>query len=69
MSRLVRNSNSLRIEHISSMRNAWRMISEKGLVAEVMVRGWMEYRFVMQDHKDPRAFTIVERYAHESSQK
>lgn len=23
----------------------------------------------MQDHKDPRAFTIVERYAHESSQK
>lgn len=26
-------------------------------------------RFVMQDHKDPRAFTIVERYAHESSQK
>ncbi|KAK4503545.1 hypothetical protein PRZ48_004460 [Zasmidium cellare] len=27
--------------------------------------GW----FVMQDHKDPRAFTIVERYAHESSQK
>ncbi|KAF2215682.1 hypothetical protein CERZMDRAFT_120026 [Cercospora zeae-maydis SCOH1-5] len=27
--------------------------------------GW----FVMQDHKDPQAFTIVERYAHESSQK
>ncbi|CAK3944103.1 Hypothetical predicted protein [Lecanosticta acicola] len=27
--------------------------------------GW----FVMQDHQDPRAFTIVERYAHESSQK
>ncbi|THW03231.1 hypothetical protein D6D26_03661 [Aureobasidium pullulans] len=27
--------------------------------------GW----FVMQDTKDPRAFTIVERYAHESSQK
>lgn len=26
-------------------------------------------RLVMQDHKDPRAFTIVERYAHESSQK
>lgn len=23
----------------------------------------------MQDHKDPQAFTIVERYAHESSQK
>lgn len=22
--------------------------------------------FVMQDHKDPRAFTIVERYEHES---
>lgn len=27
--------------------------------------GW----FVMQDHIDPRSFTIVERYAHESSQK
>ncbi|KEQ90840.1 hypothetical protein AUEXF2481DRAFT_53615, partial [Aureobasidium subglaciale EXF-2481] len=27
--------------------------------------GW----FVMQDTKDPRAFTIVERYEHESSQK
>ncbi|GAB7364734.1 hypothetical protein MBLNU230_g5533t1 [Neophaeotheca triangularis] len=27
--------------------------------------GW----FVMQDTKDPRAFTIVERYLHESSQK
>lgn len=26
-------------------------------------------RFVMQDHKDPQSFTIVERYAHESSQK
>lgn len=26
-------------------------------------------RFVMQDHIDPRSFTIVERYAHESSQK
>ncbi|KAH7145595.1 hypothetical protein B0J13DRAFT_407473, partial [Dactylonectria estremocensis] len=25
--------------------------------------------FVMQDHKDPRAFTIVERYAKEDSQK
>ncbi|VUC25955.1 unnamed protein product [Clonostachys rosea] len=25
--------------------------------------------FVMQDHKDPRAFTIVERYEQESSQK
>ncbi|KAI8804483.1 hypothetical protein BJ742DRAFT_713261 [Cladochytrium replicatum] len=25
--------------------------------------------FVMQDHIDPRAFTIVERYEHESSQK
>ncbi|KAK3681854.1 hypothetical protein LTR37_020813 [Vermiconidia calcicola] len=25
--------------------------------------------FVMQDHKDSQAFTIVERYAHESSQK
>ncbi|KAF4980690.1 hypothetical protein FZEAL_3358 [Fusarium zealandicum] len=25
--------------------------------------------FVMQDTKDPRAFTIVERYEHESSQK
>lgn len=25
-----------------------------------------ENRFVMQDTKDPRAFTIVERYAHES---
>jgi len=24
--------------------------------------------FVMQDHKDPRAFTIVERYEQESSQ-
>ena len=23
----------------------------------------------MQDHKDPRSFTIVERYAHENSQK
>jgi hypothetical protein len=29
----------------------------------------MTTRFVMQDHKDPRAFTIVERYEHESSQK
>jgi hypothetical protein len=29
----------------------------------------MMFRFVMQDHKDPRAFTIVERYEHESSQK
>jgi hypothetical protein len=29
----------------------------------------MMCRFVMQDHKDPRAFTIVERYEHESSQK
>ncbi|KAF7197733.1 hypothetical protein HII31_00822 [Pseudocercospora fuligena] len=27
--------------------------------------GW----FVMQDHKDPRAFTIVERYENEGSQK
>ncbi|KAF2721347.1 hypothetical protein K431DRAFT_284952 [Polychaeton citri CBS 116435] len=27
--------------------------------------GW----FVMQDHKEPTQFTIVERYAHESSQK
>lgn len=26
-------------------------------------------RFVMQDHKDPRAFTIVERYEKEGSQK
>jgi quinol monooxygenase YgiN len=26
-------------------------------------------RFVMQDHKDPRAFTIVERYENEGSQK
>lgn len=26
-------------------------------------------RFVMQDHKDPRAFTIVERYENEDSQK
>jgi quinol monooxygenase YgiN len=26
----------------------------------------VENRFVMQDTKDPRAFTIVERYAHES---
>ena len=26
-------------------------------------------RFVMQDTKDPRAFTIVERYANEGSQK
>lgn len=26
-------------------------------------------RFVMQDHKDAQEFTIVERYAHESSQK
>lgn len=26
-------------------------------------------RFVMQDHKDPRAFTIVERYVNEGSQK
>ncbi|KAK5016100.1 hypothetical protein LTR60_002567 [Cryomyces antarcticus] len=26
-------------------------------------------RFVMQDHQDPRAFTIVERYEQESSQK
>ncbi|KAL9134081.1 MAG: hypothetical protein Q9175_004743 [Cornicularia normoerica] len=25
--------------------------------------------FVMQDHQDKRAFTIVERYEHESSQK
>ncbi|KAL2351149.1 hypothetical protein BJ546DRAFT_855872 [Cryomyces antarcticus] len=25
--------------------------------------------FVMQDHQDPRAFTIVERYEQESSQK
>ncbi|KAL9073857.1 MAG: hypothetical protein Q9161_002689 [Pseudevernia consocians] len=25
--------------------------------------------FVMQDHQDKRAFTIVERYKHESSQK
>lgn len=28
-----------------------------------------EVRFVMQDHKDPQAFSIVERYAHERSQK
>lgn len=27
------------------------------------------FRFIMQDHKDPQAFSIVERYAHESSQK
>lgn len=26
-------------------------------------------RFVMQDHKDPQSFTIVERYEHEDSQK
>jgi hypothetical protein len=26
----------------------------------------MGNRFVMQDTKDPRAFTLVERYAHES---
>ena len=30
---------------------------------------WQPHRLVMQDHKDPQAFTIVERYAHESSQK
>ena len=29
----------------------------------------MTTRFVMQDHKDPRAFTIVERYENEGSQK
>jgi hypothetical protein len=32
-------------------------------------RANLKPRFVMQDHKDPRAFTIVERYENEGSQK
>jgi hypothetical protein len=45
---------------VSSHFNAGKVVNEK---ADVRIR------FVMQDHKDPRAFTIVERYEHESSQK